>query len=400
MTSKYVVKTIITYFKRFFKYLIRYFSKIVDKSEKRWYNTVDKTKGTVTKMIKRILTLLLAVITVTSVLCGCANENGDGSSEFYNYDFTEYITVKSMELKLDRATLDKELLASYRSAAKNAATTSVYGGTSENALPADGITVENGDTANIDYVGTLDGVAFAGGTAKGSDLEIGSNSFIDGFESGLVGAKVGETRALNLTFPEAYHSADLAGKSVVFTVTVNYIKRPIYPEYNEENVKKYTGSTIAELEKELIGSIIFDTMYKDATVIKYPEKELSGIVAKYIDAYTQQAQQYGMTLESYVTAAYQMSIEQFNTQIDAMAKQYVKRDLIAFYIVSEIPELKISDSEYETEANALYEDMKANGGYTGTYENFLSYNDKYDIMTSIYTNRVIKYFSDNATVTD
>ena len=141
-------------------------------------------------------------------------------------------------------------------------------------------------------------------------------------------------------------------------------------------------------------------MYKDATVIKYPEKELSGIVAKYIDAYTQQAQQYGMTLESYVTAAYQMSIEQFNTQIDAMAKQYVKRDLIAFYIVSEIPELKISDSEYETEAKALYEDMKANGGYTGTYENFLSYNDKYDIMTSIYTNRVIKYFSDNATVTD
>lgn len=349
-------------------------------------------------MIRKILAAALAVITLTAMLCGCSEKTS--SNEFYNYDLTEYITVKSMELKLDRATLDKELLSAYRSAAKNAATTTVYGGSSENAQPADGITVENGDTANIDYVGTLNGVAFAGGTAKGSDLEIGSNSFIDGFESGLVGAKVGETRALNLTFPDAYHSAELAGKSVVFTVTVNYIKRLVYPEYNDENVKKYTGSTIAELENELIGNIIFDSMYKDATVIKYPEKELSGVISKYIDAYTRQAQQYGMTLEAYVSAAYKMTLAQFNTQIDAMAKQYVKRDLIAFYVVSRIPELKLSDSEYETEARALYDDMKANQGYTGTYEDFISYNDKYDIMTSIYINRITKYFRENATVTE
>lgn len=348
-------------------------------------------------MFRKIIAAFLAVVTVTAVLTGCTAKRPDG---FYSYDLSEYITVKSIELKVDRATLDGELLTAYRSAAKKDATTSVYGGTAEGAQPADGITVENGDTANIDYVGTLNGVAFAGGTAKGSDLEIGSNSFIDGFESGLVGAKVGETRALNLTFPEAYHSAELAGKSVVFTVTVNYIKRPVYPEYNEENVKKYTGSTVAELEKELIGNIIFDKMYSEVTVKKYPEKELNDTVNKYINAYTQQAQQYGMTLEAYVSAAYKMTLEQFNEQITAMAQQYVRRDMLTYYIVDQFPELKIADGDYEAEAQAIFNEMKENGEYTGSYEDFTKYNDKADIMISIYSRRVLKYFSDNATVTE
>ena len=352
-------------------------------------------------MIKKIIAATLSALALSASFLGCAvnpNKNQQTGSEFYNYDLSEYITVKSMELALDRATLDKELISTYRSAAKNDATSTTYGGSSENAQPAEGITVENGDTANIDYVGTLNGVAFAGGTAQGSDLEIGSGSFIDGFESGLVGAKVGETRALNLTFPEAYHSAELAGKSVVFTVTVNYIKRPVYPEYNEENVKKYTGMTVSELEKELVGNIIFDNMYNDATVIKYPEKEVTDIVTKYVTAYTQQAQQYGMTLEAYVTAAYRMTLEQFNAQLDTMAKQYVKRDLLTYYIVNQIPELKIADSDYEAEAKALYDELKASGEYTGTYENFVEYNDKYDIMISLYTRRILAHFSENATV--
>lgn len=85
--------------------------------------------------------------------------------------------------------------------------------------------VENGDIANIDYVGTKDGVAFGGGTAADTNLEIGSGSFIPGFESGLIGAMPGETRELNLTFPEGYkNNVELAGQAVVFTVTVNFIQ--------------------------------------------------------------------------------------------------------------------------------------------------------------------------------
>ncbi|MBE5842026.1 MAG: trigger factor [Butyrivibrio sp.] len=86
--------------------------------------------------------------------------------------------------------------------------------------------VQDGDTVNIDYVGKFadSGEAFDGGTAEGADLVIGSNSYIEGFESGLIGTNVGDTVDLNLTFPENYGATDLAGKNVVFTVTVNSIK--------------------------------------------------------------------------------------------------------------------------------------------------------------------------------
>lgn len=85
-------------------------------------------------------------------------------------------------------------------------------------------TVESGDVVNIDYVGKIDGEEFSGGSATGQHLEIGSGSFIDGFEDGLIGKNVGETVELNLTFPEDYtNNTDLAGKAVVFTVTINSI---------------------------------------------------------------------------------------------------------------------------------------------------------------------------------
>ena len=83
--------------------------------------------------------------------------------------------------------------------------------------------VESGDTVNIDFEGKKDGVAFDGGTSQGYNLTIGSGSFIDGFEDGLIGVNVGDTVDLNLTFPEGYQNADLAGQDVVFTVTVNFI---------------------------------------------------------------------------------------------------------------------------------------------------------------------------------
>lgn len=85
--------------------------------------------------------------------------------------------------------------------------------------------VKNGDVVNIDYTGYLDGEAFSGGSTNGAgtNLEIGSGSYIAGFEEGIIGHKVGETFDLNLQFPETYHNSEFAGKDVVFTVTINAI---------------------------------------------------------------------------------------------------------------------------------------------------------------------------------
>lgn len=87
------------------------------------------------------------------------------------------------------------------------------------------LTVEDGDTVNIDYVGTVDGVEFDGGSTEGmgTDLVIGSGSYIDDFEEQLIGAHPGETVEVNVTFPDDYYSTDMAGKDAVFTVTINGI---------------------------------------------------------------------------------------------------------------------------------------------------------------------------------
>ena len=121
--------------------------------------------------------------------------------------------------------------------------------------PVDRDTVQMGDVVNIDYVGTKDGVAFDGGTASGYMLTIGSGQFIDGFEDGLVGAKVGETRELNLTFPEQYHSAELAGQDVVFTVTVNEINEAVTMDQDtltDDFVEKNFGASSVDVWKESV----------------------------------------------------------------------------------------------------------------------------------------------------
>lgn len=98
---------------------------------------------------------------------------------------------------------------------------------------------QNEDQLNIDFVGKVDGEVFAGGSATGTQLVLGSGRMIPGFEDGLVGAKAGEERVLNVTFPEDYQNLDLAGKAAEFTVTVNTVSEPKLPELNEEFFKQF-----------------------------------------------------------------------------------------------------------------------------------------------------------------
>ena len=98
---------------------------------------------------------------------------------------------------------------------------------------------QNEDQLNIDFVGKVDGEVFAGGSATGTQLVLGSGRMIPGFEDGLVGAKAGEERVLNVTFPEDYQNLELAGKAAEFTVTVNTVSEPKLPELNEEFFKQF-----------------------------------------------------------------------------------------------------------------------------------------------------------------
>ena len=104
-------------------------------------------------------------------------------------------------------------------------------------IEVEGRAVAEGDTVNLDYAGTVDGVAFAGGTAQDQTLKIGSGSFIPGFEEQMVGMNIGEEKDLNVTFPEKYHSEELAGKAAVFHVKVNSITETQLPALDDDFAK-------------------------------------------------------------------------------------------------------------------------------------------------------------------
>lgn len=192
--------------------------------------------------------------------------------------------------------------------------------------------VESGDVVNIDYTGRKDGVEFDGGSATGYDLTIGSNSFIDGFEDGLIGHKVGETVDLNLTFPEDYSNKDLAGQAVVFTVKINKISKRVTPELDDafvasqniagvttvEQYRNYVKNQLMQNAQQTydqdVQSQIVDYLLDNSTFTKDPPTEM---VSRYFDRYqevlTQYAQQYGLDLDTYASLAGVASTEESST---------------------------------------------------------------------------------------
>ena len=136
------------------------------------------------------------------------------------------------------------------------------------------------DEVKIDFEGKKDGVAFAGGTSKDYTLVLGSNSFIPGFEDGIIGHKAGETFDLELTFPEDYHAEELKGAKTVFTVTLNEVKEVKQPELNADFAKKIDEkfTSMADLEADIEGNLkaqkqaSLDQKYQDDLVAAFVKK--------------------------------------------------------------------------------------------------------------------------------
>lgn len=222
---------------------------------------------------------------------------------------------------------------------------------------------KNGDTVNIDYKGLKDGKAFDGGTAEGYDLKLGSNSFIDGFEEKLVGSKKGEKRSLDLTFPEDYSESSLAGKDVVFKVTVNSIKvTPTLDDLTDEfvkekikdysTVKEYRAAVKKELQESLDESIesakekaAWEKVVANAKVKSYPKDQVDELKKQMEDYYTQYANYYGMELDDFIKQTGSTK-EEFDEKNEESAKSEVASRLIA-EAIGDKENISISDDEYK-----------------------------------------------------
>lgn len=217
--------------------------------------------------------------------------------------------------------------------------------------------VKDGDVAEIDYVGKKDGVAFDGGTANDYPLTIGSGSFIPGFEEQIIGHKIGETFDINLSFPENYGNADLAGQPVVFTVTIKGIKEVVMPELTDKLVQELSGTakTVAEYKKEVRADLkksneetakstlqgnVWDALMKKCEVKKYPEDKMKEMTDNVNNQYASMAQMYGMkSAEELIQQAYGMTIEE-------LVKNSIKQEF-AVELIAQKEKLELTDKDYK-----------------------------------------------------
>ncbi len=282
---------------------------------------------------------------------------GCGKTEYdvYNYDLSEYITVgtyKGVAVEdMDLSVTDEDVANHVLLARSNYAEYSRKNGAA--ALT---------DQLNIDFTGYMDGKEFEGGSAKDTDLTLGSGQFIDGFESGLVGAKAGETVTLNLKFPNPYPpSPDLAGKPVQFKVKVNYINEQILPEYTDEFVKTKYGYdntkafedalrlSMEEQNKEtqLFNRInqVWAEVLKNSEAKQYPQAEYNARYQSYVAYYTSLAKEEGISLNEYAANA-GMAVQEFEDWMKSETEAQMKEEMVLYYI-ARTEKLTISKAEYQ-----------------------------------------------------
>ncbi|MBR3241726.1 MAG: trigger factor [Parasporobacterium sp.] len=192
-------------------------------------------------------------------------------------------------------------------------------------------TVEDGDQLNIDFVGKLTetGEAFDNGTASGQTLTIGSGQMIDGFESGLIGAPIGETTTVEVTFPEDYHDETVAGKDATFDITVNYKTVTVVPELTDEFVQDYSKNnlekqlnSIAELKEYAkdylyhyyLHQAMLEELMKKETVISYDEEMEAKLIEYSKESLDYYAAMYGTTADQYAAMYGASNAEEYAKQ--------------------------------------------------------------------------------------
>lgn len=232
---------------------------------------------------------------------------------------------------------------------------------------------KEGDKAIIDFVGKKDGEAFQRGTSSNYALELGSNTFIDGFEDGIIGHTPGETFDLNLTFPENYQSTELAGQEVVFTVTLN----GVLPELSDDIVKILSdkSETVEEYKKEVKNDLqatkdeSYESSLKEAAwnaildnteVKEYPEDKVQEYIDMMNEQYETMASYYNMEFEDFLTTYMKMDQDTYDEKVKEAAEKQVKSDLARDLLLDNVKKIDTSDEARQS----IYEQYAENYGYS------------------------------------
>ena len=261
-------------------------------------------------------------------------------------------------------------------------------------------TVSEGDIANIDYVGKKDGVAFEGGTAEGYDLEIGSNSFIEGFESGLIGAEIGKTIDLNLTFPENYGNEELNGADVVFTVTVNSVQttegvepKDIYEDLGYKTLKEYENAVKEQATEEYFLSIV----RSNSEIKEYPNEDIKTLKTQIKDALDNNINSYyGMSLEAYLIQTGNNMIDFENNLISSQIKPLIE-DTMPLYAILDKEGVTVTQKDIDAKLKELVKEYEDAGSDidADTLKNSVG---EYSIENLVVEEKALEIIKENAKI--
>lgn len=360
-------------------------------------------------MKKTKLAVVLAVcVAVVFTFAGCG-------VPYSHYDLTKYIKVgkykglqvKAYTIKVTDKDVNKQIKTNLK---KKTSTKNVTTGT-----------VKKGDTVTIDYSGKVNGKSFDGGSDTGTSVTIGSGQFITGFESGLIGLKVGESKTLHLKFPSNYSTKKLAGKKVVYKVKVTSKQVQVTPTLTTKFVKENSSAdTIAAYKKDVRAKLyaskkatainnqkeyLWTKVQQTSTVVtksgkeQYPEKEIKRVKKNTKKQYEAYAKQYSMTFSKFIKQQMGMTEKQFNTQLTSYAKMQVKQEEIVYYIANK-QNIKVSKDQYK----AYIKKTLKSYGYTeksfkeANKKSYEDYVGKDNIYFQIYLNKVENYMLKHAKV--
>ncbi|HHX75136.1 MAG TPA: trigger factor [Firmicutes bacterium] len=270
--------------------------------------------------------------------------------------------------------------------------------------------VELGDLVIIDFTGYLDGEPFEGGSAEGYSLEIGSNTFIPGFEVQLVGMKPGEEKEIEVTFPENYHRAELAGKPATFKVKVNEVKRKEFPELTDEFVQEVSDfETLAELKADILNKLKEQEAERSrvavqneivAKAVAASEVAIPNVlVEREIDAMLEEMNRFlalqGLTLDKYLELS-NKKLDDFRADRREEAQRRVKTNLVLDAIIAKegitASDAEIDERLQEIAANYKQDLQKVKDAFT---EGQLSH-----IEEEIKYRKVIEFLTDEARITE
>lgn len=277
---------------------------------------------------------------------------------------------------------------------------------SARTVPVEGRPVQDGDMTVIDFEGFVDGVAFEGGKGTDYPLTIGSGAFIPGFEEALVGAEIGKETDVNVTFPEDYQAAELAGKAAVFKCTVKEIKEKELPALDDEfaaevsefdtlaeyreDTKKKIGERKAEAAKSAKEEAVIDAIIEDAQM-EIPDAMLETQQRQMVEDFAQRLQMQGLSMEQYMQftgATPQMMLEQIKPQ----ALRRIQSRLV-LEAVAAAEKMEATEEEFEAEVAKMAEGYKME---PDKVKELLGEGGKKQVMEDICVNKAVEFVVENA----